>query len=60
MRMLKNNFKSTLAQDNITSKDEEFLTIFGEFPRLCPNVIDMLNMDEVVAMNINDKFRLIF
>lgn len=62
MRMLKNHFKSALAQNNdfITPKDEELLTIFGEFPRFCPNVIDMMNMDESISMNINDKFRLIF
>lgn len=59
MRILKNHFKWHSAQNNelITNNDEEILTIFGEFPRFCPNTIDMLNIDEVISMNINDKFR---
>jgi len=58
MRILKNHYKWTVSRDNhVTSKDIELLTLFGEFPRFCPNIIKMTNMDDAVSMNISDKFR---
>lgn len=58
MRMLKNHYKWTVSRDkHVTSKDIELLTLFGEFPRFCPNIIKMTNMDDAVSMNISDKFR---
>lgn len=58
MRMLKNHYKwATFKEENITHKEEELLTLFGEFPRFCPNIIEMINIDEIISMNINDKFR---
>lgn len=56
MRMLKNHYKCIITKEqNVSSNDEELLTLFGEFPRFCPDIIKMTNMD--VSMNINDKFR---
>ncbi|KAE9533494.1 hypothetical protein AGLY_009132 [Aphis glycines] len=58
MRMLKNHYKWTVSRDkHVTSKDIELLTLFGEFPRFCPNIIKMTNMDDAVSMDISDKFR---
>jgi len=58
MRMLKNHYKWSIQRDkNVTREDLELLTLFGEFPRFCPNILKMTNMDEAVSMNINDKFR---
>jgi len=56
--MLKNHYKWSVPRDkNVTREDVELLTLFGEFPRLCPNIIKMTNMDDAVSMNISDKFR---
>lgn len=59
MRMLKNHYKWTIFKDeNITRKEEALLTLFGEFPRFCPVIKDIINIDETtISMNINDKFR---
>lgn len=57
MRMLKNHYKWTISKDENIAHEEELLTLFGEFPRFCPNVIEMINIDETISMNINDKFR---
>lgn len=57
MRILKNQYKWTkIKNDNLTF-EEEVLTLFGEFPRFCPNIIKMTNIDDVLLMGINDKFR---
>lgn len=56
--MLKNHYKWSINKDqNITNEEEELLTLFGEFPRFCPDIKKMINMDEVVSMNMSDKFR---
>lgn len=58
MRMLKNHYKWAISKEEmIVQKEEEILTLFGEFPRFCPNIIKMINIDETITMNINDKFR---
>ncbi|XP_060859886.1 midasin [Metopolophium dirhodum] len=58
MRMLKNHYKWSIPREkNVTSEDVELLTLFGEFPRYCPDIIKMTNMDDAVSMNISDKFR---
>lgn len=57
MRMLKNHYKWTVNKGEHITCEEELLTLFGEFPRFCPDIIKMVNMDEAVLMNINDKFR---
>lgn len=58
MRMLKNHYKWRITKaKHISRAEEELLTLFGEFPRLCPNIIQMTNMDDVVSLNTNDKFR---
>lgn len=58
MRMLKNYYKwSIVKEENISNAEEKLLTLFGEFPRFCPDIMKMVNVDDVVEMNINDKFR---
>lgn len=57
MRMLKNYYKWTVPKDENNTSDEELLTLLGEFPRFCPNIIEMTNMDDIFTMDINDKFR---
>lgn len=58
MRMLKNHYKWSITKDeNVSNTEEELLKLFGEFPRFCPDIIKMVNMDDVVKMNLNDKFR---
>lgn len=58
MRMLKNHYKwATTKEEHFIHNENELLTLFGEFPRFCPNIIKMVNMDEAVSMNTNDKFR---
>lgn len=56
--MLKNHYKwSIIKYRNVSDAEEELLKLFGEFPRFCPDIIKMANMDDVVTMNISDKFR---
>lgn len=58
MRMLKNHYKWSIIKDeNVSNAEEELLTLFGEFPRFCPDIKKMVDMDDVVTMNISDKFR---
>lgn len=58
MRMLKNHYKWAIIGNEIISRDEiNLIKLFGEYPRFCPNIIQMTNMDNVVSMNISDKFR---
>lgn len=58
MRLLKNYYKwSVVKENNITSDEEQLLTLFGEFPRFCPDIIKMINIDNDILLNINDKFR---
>lgn len=56
MRILKNHYKWSMDK-NENLNCEDLLTLFGEFPRFCPNIIQMTNMDDLVSMNVNDKFR---
>lgn len=58
MRILKNHYKWAITKnENISCDEVELLTLFGEYPRFCPDIIQMTNMDNVVSMNISDKFR---
>lgn len=56
MRILKNQCKWTIKKDEHLTC-EELLTLFGEFPRFCPDIIKMTNVDDVLSMGTNDKFR---
>lgn len=57
MRILKNHYKWTITKDGNITDEEELLTLFGEFPRFCPNIIKMTSIDDVILMNLRDKFR---
>lgn len=57
MRILKNHYKWIIPNDETITDEEELLTLFGEFPRFCPNIIKMTNIDDVILVNLSDKFR---
>ncbi|VVC30846.1 ATPase, dynein-related, AAA domain,von Willebrand factor, type A,AAA+ ATPase domain,P-loop [Cinara cedri] len=57
MRILKNQYKWAIPKEINFTYEEEILTLFGEFPRFCPNIIKMANIDDVLLMSTNDKFR---
>lgn len=58
MRMLKNYHKWSAVKDkNITFDEDQLFTLFGEFPRFCPNIMKITNIADVVPLNIHDKFR---
>jgi len=56
-RLLLHHYKCLICEDKHTHILEEELTLFGEFPRFCPNIIDMTNKDIVVSMTTNDRFK---
>lgn len=58
IRILKNHYKWSAVKDkNITSDEEQLLTLFGEFPRFCPDIMKMLKIEYIVSLSVNDKFR---
>lgn len=57
MRILKNHYKWTNSNDETITDEEELLTLFGEFPRFCPNIIKMISIDDVILINLSDKFK---
>ncbi|XP_050541449.1 midasin [Daktulosphaira vitifoliae] len=58
MRILRNYFKWSLEREtHITHNQEKLLRLLGEFPRYCPDIMEMVDMDDIASMNTNDKFR---